>query len=36
MDNKAVVPGVRLVIDEEKVDTAVVASSEIGWGRCNS
>ncbi len=36
VDNEAVVSGVRLVINEEKVDAVVVASSEIGWGQCNS
>jgi hypothetical protein len=36
MEDEAVVPGVRLVIDEEKVVAAVVASSEIGWERWNT
>jgi len=30
-----VVPGVRLVIEEEYVVAAVIASSEIGWERWN-
>ena len=33
MDDEAVVPGLKLVIHEEKVGATVVALSEIGWGR---
>ena len=31
VEDELVVPGVRLVIEEENVVAAVVASSEIGW-----
>jgi hypothetical protein len=36
VEDEAVVPGVRLVIDEKKVVAVVVASSEIGWEQWNA
>jgi hypothetical protein len=35
LEDEVVVPGVSLVIEEEKVVAAVVASSEIDWERWN-